>query len=111
VPSSTSSFSWSLDAGEDINFNGNSTDVMHGHNEWDGTPAEDGVGPSPGVDLQQVSAAGTITTIGPGGEPGGLKPLGGGGLKPLGGGGGLLFSTGGGGGLKPLGGGGYKPLG
>jgi hypothetical protein len=61
--------------------------------------------------LQQVSAAGTMTTIGPGGEPGGIKPLGGGGIKPLGGGGGLLFSAIGGGGIKPLGGGGYKPLG
>ena len=98
--------------GNDINFNGSATDVMHPHNEWEGTPAEGGVGLSPGLDLRQVSAVGTISTIGPGGEAGGLKPAGGGGgLKPAGGGGGLA-PAGGGGGLKPAGGGGgLKPAG
>jgi Bacterial Ig-like domain (group 3) len=112
VPGSTSDFFWTTVTGEDINFNGNSSDVMHGHNEWEGTPAESGAGPAPGLDLRQVSAVGTISTIGPGGEAGGLKPAGGGGgLKPAGGGGGLQ-PAGGGGGLKPAGGGGgLKPAG
>lgn len=112
-------FFWGVDpitnklTGNDINFNGNANDLpMHPHNEWEGTPAATGVGPSPGVDLRQVSAVGTISTIGPGGEAGGLKPAGGGGgLKPAGGGGGLQ-PAGGGGGLKPAGGGGgLKPAG
>jgi FG-GAP-like repeat/Putative Ig domain len=101
-------------AGQDINFNGKITDVMHPHNEWEGTPAAtDGLaGPSPGVDLRQVSAAGTVSTIGVGGEAGGFKPAGGGGgFKPAGGGGGLQ-PAGGGGGFKPAGGGGgFKPAG
>lgn len=99
--------------GSDINFNGKANDLpMHPHNEWEGTPAANGAGPSPGVDLRQVSAVGTVSTIGPGGEAGGLKPAGGGGgLKPAGGGGGL-HPAGGGGGLKPAGGGGgLKPAG
>jgi Bacterial Ig-like domain (group 3) len=113
----TSNFFWSSATGEDINFDGSSSDVMHGYNEWEGTPAEGVVGPSPGLDLRQVSAVGTISTIGPGGEAGGLKPAGGGGgLKPAGGGGGLkpagggggLHPAGGGGGLKPAGGGGLS---
>lgn len=82
-------------ANQDINFNGTTTDVMDGHDEWDGTAALGAVGPAPGIDLQQVSALGTLSAVGPGGSQGGLKP-GGGGLKP------------GGGGLKP-GGGGLKP--
>ena len=86
-------FFWSTPTttGEDINFDGSSTDVMNGHNEWDGTPAQTGAGPSTGVDLQQVSAAGTITTAGLGGDNGGgaLKPGGGGGALKPGGGGGL----------------------
>jgi hypothetical protein len=111
--SPTSDFFWSNESGFDINFDGNSTEVMHPHNEWAGTPADDGViGPSPGLDLQQVSSVGTISTTGVGGEAGGLKPAGGGGgLKPAGGGGGL-HPAGGGGGLKPAGGGGgLKPAG
>lgn len=107
-------FSWTSTTGEDINFNGTPNpavpagDIMHGHNEWGGTAAVGGVAPSPGLDLQQVSAVGTISTIGPGGEAGGLKPAGGGGgLKPAGGGGGLQ-PAGGGGGLKPAGGGGLS---
>ena len=94
-------FFWtsSTTTGNDINFNGNS-DVMHGHNEWDGTPAEEGgVGPAPGLDLRQVSAFGTISAIGPGGDEGGLH-TGGGGLHSGGGGlhtgGGGLHSGGGG---------------
>ena len=113
----TKNFFWSSTTGEDINFDGNSSETLHGYNEWDGTPAEGVVGPSPGLDLRQVSAVGTISTIGPGGEAGGLKPAGGGGgLKPAGGGGGLkpagggggLHPAGGGGGLKPAGGGGLS---
>ena len=112
VPFSPSAFFWSKATGEDINFDGNTTDVLHPHNEWEGTPAQNGVGPALGLNLQQVSAVGTISTIGPGGEAGGLKPAGGGGgLKPAGGGGGLQ-PAGGGGGLKPAGGGGgLKPAG
>jgi hypothetical protein len=112
VQFSTSAFLWSNSTGEDINFDGNPNEVLHPHNEWEGTPAENGAGPSPGLNLQQVSAVGTISTIGPGGEAGGLKPAGGGGgLKPAGGGGGLQ-PAGGGGGLKPAGGGGgLKPAG
>jgi hypothetical protein len=97
----TSNFFWSSATGEDINFDGNPSDVMRGHNEWEGTPAENALG----LNLQQVSALGTITTTGTGGA-GGLKPGGGAsGLYPFGGGGGLKP---GGGGLKP-GGGGLKP--
>ncbi|HEX6803582.1 MAG TPA: Ig-like domain repeat protein [Terriglobales bacterium] len=107
-----SNFGWSSTNGEDINFNGSSTDVLHGHDEWDGTPAAGAVGASPGLDLQQVSAVGTISTVGLGGEAGALKPAGGGGaLKPAGGGG-ALKPAGGGGALKPAGGGGaLKPAG
>src|SRR6185369_15560053 len=81
---------------------------MHGHNEWDGTPAEGEVGPSPGVDLQQISAVGTITTIGLGGEAGALRPAGGGGALHPAGGGGALRPAGGGGALRPAGGGGLN---
>jgi hypothetical protein len=102
-------------AGQDINFNGSITDVMHPHNEWEGTPAaaDGSVGLSSGVDLQQVSAAGTVSAIGPGGEAGGLKPSGtGGGLKPAGTGGGLKPAGTGGAGFTPAGGGGgFKPAG
>lgn len=107
-----SNFFWNAATGSDLNFNGAATDVMHPHNEWEGSPAQNGAAPSPGVDLQQISAVGTISTVGPGGEAGGLKPAGGGGgLKPAGGGGGL-HPAGGGGGLKPAGGGGgLKPAG
>src|SRR5205823_8193244 len=114
-----SQFFWGLDpdtnkpTGNDINFNGNPNDPdMHPHNEWDGTSAGNGAGLSPGVDLQQVSVAGTVSTIGLGGEAGGFKPAGGGGgFKPAGGGGGL-HPAGGGGGFKPAGGGGgFKPAG
>ena len=108
-------FFWGVDpitnklTGNDINFNGNANDLpMHPHNEWEGTPAANGVGPSPGVDLRQVSAAGTVSTIGPGGEAGGIKPAGGGGgIQPAGGGGGIK-PAGGGGGIKPAGGGGLS---
>jgi FG-GAP-like repeat len=106
-------FFWSDATGHDINFNGNPSDpTMHAHNEWDGTSAGNGAGLSPGIDLQQVSVAGTVSTIGPGGEAGGFKPAGGGGgFKPAGGGGGL-HPAGGGGGFKPAGGGGgFKPAG
>jgi hypothetical protein len=98
VQFSTPGFFWSSATGEDINFDGNTTDVLHPHNEWEGTPAENGAGLSPGLNLQQVSAAGTITAIGPGGA-GGFKP---------GGGASGLYPVGGAGGFKP-GGGGFKP--
>ena len=117
VSNSVNNFFWSATnppgiTGSDINFNGSTTDVMDPHNEWQGTPAKDDVGLSPGVDLQQISSVGTVSTTGVGGEAGGLKPQGGGGgLKPAGGGGGLK-PAGGGGGLKPAGGGGgLKPAG
>ena len=105
-------FSWTALTGDDINFSGTTNDIMHPHDEWEGTPAEGGAGLSPGVDLRQVSAAGTVSTIGIGGEAGGFKPAGGGGgFKPAGGGGGLQ-PAGGGGGFKPAGGGGgFKPAG
>jgi hypothetical protein len=106
---------FSYSAGDDINFNGTITDVMHPHNEWEGTAAaaDGSVGLSSGVDLQQVSAAGTVSAIGPGGEAGGLKPSGtGGGLKPAGTGGGLKPAGTGGAGFTPAGGGGgFKPAG
>ena len=101
-------FFWSSPAGLDINFNGSSIDVMNGHDEWDGTPAVGALGPAPGVDLQQVSAVGTITTIGLGGEAGALHPAGGGGALHPAGGGGALHPAGGGGALHPAGGGGLK---
>jgi hypothetical protein len=109
---------FTFSAGQDVNFNGSTTDVMHPHNEWEGTPAaaDGSEGPSPGADLQQVSAAGTVSAIGPGGEVnsgGGYKPAGtGGGFKPAGTGGGLKPAGTGGAGFTPAGGGGgYKPAG
>ena len=105
--SPASNFFWSNATGLDFNFDGNTTDVMHPHNEWEGTPAEGAVGPSPGVDLRQVSALGTITAVGPGGGGGKFPPGGGGGLFPPGGGGGK-FPPGGGGGKYPPGGGGGR---
>jgi Bacterial Ig-like domain (group 3) len=106
VPFSPSDFFWSNVTGEDIDFNGNTTDVMHAHNEWTGTPAGvDGVGLSPGVDLQQISAIGTLSTSGAGG--GHLSGGGGGGHLSGGGGGGHLSGGGGGGHLSGGGGGGH----
>src|SRR4029077_931007 len=104
-PDTSAGFSWS--GGQDLNFNGNATDVMHSHDEWTGTPAVPPLGLSPGVDLQQVSSLGTITALGVGGEGGKYPPGGGGGKYPPGGGGGL-FPPGGGGGKFPPGGGGGK---
>ena len=98
-------FSWS--GGQDLNFNGNATDVMHSHDEWTGTPAVPPLGLSPGVDLQQVSSLGTVSALGVAGEGGKYPPGGGGGKYPPGGGGGL-FPPGGGGGKFPPGGGGGK---
>jgi hypothetical protein len=93
--------------GLDINYDGHiNNEVLHGHNEWDGEAAD--IGLSPGLDLQQISAVGTITTIGLGGEAGALKPAGGGGALHPAGGGGALKPAGGGGALKPAGGGGLK---
>lgn len=94
--------------GLDVNYDGNTNETLHGHDEWEGSPASGQVGPTPGLDLQQVSSVGTISTVGLGGESGALKPAGGGGaLKPAGGGG-ALKPAGGGGALKPAGGGGLK---
>jgi hypothetical protein len=103
--SPTSDFFWSAATGSDINFNGKSTDVMHPHDEWTGTQAEVEVGLSPGLDLQQVSAIGTLSTNGPGG--GHLSGGGGGGHLSGGGGGGHLSGGGGGGHLS---GGGGAPI-
>jgi Bacterial Ig-like domain (group 3) len=91
-----SNFGWSSTTAKDINFNGGSLDVMNGHNEWDGTVLP-GVAPSPGLDLQQVSAFGTVTATGVGGESGLQHPAGGGGLQHPAGGGGLQHPAGGGG--------------
>jgi hypothetical protein len=101
----TSDFLWSNATGLDINFNGNATDVMHSHDEWDGTPIQGGVGPSPGLDFRQISAIGTLTTSGAGG--GHLSGGGGGGHLSGGGGGGHLSGGGGGGHISGGGGGGH----
>jgi len=107
---SVGNFFWSNTAGLDVNFDGNPNETLHGHDEWDGTPALGALGPAPGLDLRQISAAGTITTSGLGGDngAGALKPGGGGGALQPGGGGGALKPGGGGGALKPGGGGGLK---
>jgi hypothetical protein len=104
----TSDFLWSNATGLDINFNGNATDVMHSHDEWDGTLANtDGLaGPSPGLDLRQISAIGTLTTSG----AGGAHISGGGGGGHLSGGGGGAHISGGGGGAHISGGGGGAHL-
>ena len=73
-----------------------------------GMARQAGNGASPGVDLQQISAVGTITTIGLGGEAGALRPAGGGGALHPAGGGGALRPAGGGGALRPAGGGGLN---
>ena len=87
VQFSTPGFFWSSATGEDINFDGNTTDVLHPHNEWEGTPAENGAGLSPGLNLQQVSAAGTITCNRPGvKQAGSSQEVARGGLYPVGGG-------------------------
>jgi len=93
--------------GLDINYDGHvNGEILHGHNEWGGELV------SPGLDLQQVSAVGTISTVGLGGDAGALKPAGGGGALRPSGGGGALHPAGGGGALKPAGGGGaLKPAG
>jgi hypothetical protein len=104
-PDTSAGFSWS--GGQDLNFNGNATDVMHSHDEWTGTSAVPPLGLSPGVDLQQVSSLGTVSALGVAGEGGKYPPGGGGGKYPPGGGGGL-FPPGGGGGKFPPGGGGGK---
>ena len=99
--SPTSDFFSSSATGFDINFNGSAIDVMHAHDEWTGT-AGIGVGPSPGLDLQQISAIGTLSTSGAGG--GHLSGGGGGGHLSGGGGGGHLSGGGGGGHLSGGGG-------
>jgi hypothetical protein len=97
----TGLLSWSKN--QDINFDGNTSESLSGHNDWVGTAM------APGVDLRQIGATGSLSAagglIGLGGG-GGLTGLGGGGgLTGLGGGGGLI-GLGGGGGLIGLGGGG-----
>ena len=103
--SPTSNFFWTPDTGLDINFDGNATETMNPHDEWDGTPAANGVGPSFGLDLQQISAIGTLST---GGAGGGHVSGGGGGGHVSGGGGGGHVSGGGGGGHVSGGGGGQN---
>lgn len=109
VTGAASSFFSSAASGLDVNYDGKTNETLHGHDEWEGSSEFE---VSPGVDLQQVSAVGTVSTVGVGGEAGALKPAGGGGaLKPAGGGG-ALKPAGGGGALKPAGGGGaLKPAG
>jgi hypothetical protein len=109
VTGAASNFFSSAASGLDVNYDGKTNETLHGHDEWDGSS---GFEVSPGLDLQQVSAVGTVSTVGLGGEAGALKPAGGGGaLKPAGGGG-ALKPAGGGGALKPAGGGGaLKPAG
>jgi hypothetical protein len=84
--SSTIPIAWASSMNPDINFNGNHTETLRGYNDW------------AHVDLQQLGAAGSLSTEGFGG--GGFA-LGGGGFA-LGGGG---FALGGGG--FALGGGGF----
>ena len=103
--SSPSDFFWSSATGFDINFDGKTTEVLHAHNEWTGTPAVSGVGMSPGIDMLQISAIGTLSTSGAGG--GHLSGGGGGGHLSGGGGGGHLSGGGGGGHLSGGGGGGH----
>jgi len=109
VTGAASSFFSSAASGLDVNYDGKTNETLHGHDEWEGSSDFE---VSPGLDLQQVSAVGTVSTVGLGGEAGALKPAGGGGaLKPAGGGG-ALKPAGGGGALKPAGGGGaLKPAG
>ena len=91
----TSLLSWSMN--QDINFDGNTSESLHGHNDWTGTAT------SPAYDGRQISAAGSLSAHGAGGPLGG----GGGAGGPLGGGGGAGGPFGGGGGAGgPLGGGG-----
>jgi hypothetical protein len=114
VTGAASSFFSSAASGLDVNYDGKTNETLHGHDEWEGSSEFE---VSPGLDLQQVSAVGTISTVGLGGEAGALRPAGGGGaLRPAGGGGalrpagggGVLRPAGGGGALRPAGGGGLK---
>ena len=92
---------------QDINFDGNSSETFSGHSDWTPTAT------SPGIDLRQIGATGSLSVFsGPlnaGGGPlnGGGGPLNGGG-GPLNGGGGPLNGGGGplNGGGGPLNGGG-----
>lgn len=109
VTGTTSSFFSSIASGLDVNYDGKTNETLHGHDEWEGSSEFE---VSPGLDLQQVSAVGTISTVGVGGEAGALRPAGGGGALRPAGGGGALRPAGGGGALRPAGGGGaLKPAG
>jgi hypothetical protein len=117
----TSLLSWV--GGQNINLDGNANDsaVLRAHDDWKGStpdPITDIV-MSPGIDMRQTSATGSLSAAGlvaaygglvpPQGGGGGLVPPGGGGgglVPPGGGGGGLVPPQGGGGGLVPPGGGG-----
>jgi len=109
----TSTLTWTTNPAQtpptpqDINFDGNSSETFRGHSDWTPTAA------SPGIDLRQIGATGSLSVFsGPlngGGGPlnGGGGPLNGGG-GPLNGGGGPLNGGGGplNGGGGPLNGGG-----
>ena len=94
-------------AGQEINFDGNTSEILRGGSEWTTTFKNNGLVLSPGIDLRQMGATGSMSAAGVTGLNGsGVKGLGGGGgLQDLGGGGGLR-GLGGGGGLRGLGGGG-----
>jgi len=101
APSVTPAPAWSV-APLDLNFDGKIDSAFHGHDDWIGSPA------SPGTDLRQISATGTLSATGLGGSGTGGRLGGGGGTGGrLGGGGGLGGLLGGGGGTGGrLGGGG-----
>jgi hypothetical protein len=109
VTGAANSFFSSATSGLDVNYDGKTNETLHGHDEWEGSSNFE---VSPGLDLQQVSAVGTISTVGLGGEAGALRPAGGGGALRPAGGGGALRPAGGGGALRPAGGGGaLRPAG
>jgi hypothetical protein len=103
VPWETGQFSWI--GGQDINLDGNANDssFLRGHDDWKGTST------SPGIDLRQIGATGSMSAAGvgglsAGGGTGGLSAGGGTGGLSAGGGVGGLSAGGGTGGLSAGGG-------
>jgi hypothetical protein len=99
------SLSWS--AGQDINFDGALEAVLRPHNDWADTVIN-GLVAAPGINLQQVSAVGSMSSSGAHGfgGGGGAHGFGGGGGAHGFGGGGGAHGFGGGGGAHGFGGGG-----
>lgn len=82
---SCTSFSWNPP--QDINFDGNSKEILRGHSDWSTTAT------SPGIDLRQIGATGSLSVAGgPLSAGGGPLSAGGG---PLSAGGGPLSAGGG----------------